>query len=148
MNLFSSRPKGMPTLKVKQPKSQRGRGGGLDPAIQQRRLALQSERLALQKKNAERNWAYKLANFERMVGKANREQFLKFHSLLAKGGRPKGTGVVPPRISLGGAVDRLSKAKAQITDHIGKALDVLRGSGLPTEIAQSVGRLKKRGGMR
>lgn len=137
-------PKSMPKLKVKYPKQ--GGGRGSDPAIQRQRLALQSERLALQRKNAERNWAYKLANFDRMVRKDQRDAFFKFHSTLAKGGKPKGNQIVAPKISLGGAVDRLSQTKAQVDDHIGKALEVMRGSGLPTGIAQSVGRLKRRGG--
>ncbi|MEM2049548.1 MAG: hypothetical protein QXZ11_00310 [Thermoproteota archaeon] len=81
-----------------------------------------------------------------MVRKDQRDAFFKFYSTLAKGEKPKSNQIVAPKISLGGALDRLSKTKAQIDDHIGKALEVMRGSGLPTGIAQSVGRLKRRGG--
>lgn len=144
--LFTERlPKVLAMPKPPRQRSSGGRrgGGGSDPRLQRMRLALQSERLALQQRNAERNWAYKVANLQRMRTKDAIDSVAKLHNIL---GKAKPQTLPAPRINLGGAVNKATNVGKAADQHIAKGLEILRGSGIPYGLWKGVGAIKPRGG--
>lgn len=132
-------PKFVPSNVFAPPRKRQGgsRGGTRsDPRIAAQRMKLQSERLALQKRNAEMNWKFKSLNLMRNLRKDRVDAFNKLFKTVKQ---PQ------PAPSVGRRVNRATNVAQRADAHIAKMLDTMRGSGLPT-LFQGLGAMKPAGG--